>query len=730
LEAAVASAISSGTTGFTPAALAQAALEPYPISQVTPAPKVRADRETTAGGVAAAAIGALITEGTDTSFSTDVGAITSDLVTVNAGNKLEDLTAAGQTAVVNDAIGKIDAAYAAGTSQYSASTLISADEAIGETASQAEVSTELAKLNPTKASTINIETATSAQIVAAVDALVLSNTNPAVNPATLATSVYIPYPPLTSGSAVRTDRATSAPAVVTGVITTLLTSTYTASDFEADAGAVTDAVAVINGTNAKTNLTIAAREAVVKAALGVLSNAYAGLATKNYSQANILAADEAIGADLSGDATLQALTSSGLTTLLQTAITGVTGTKGTATAAAPYAAESFVQGILTNGVPNSGSAVNLSTFGVAILKSVSTNTSVDELVSYQVALQETDASDVASLGEVLLAKYPKAQAKITQGILASVSTTASSGTNAQGNDSTGRVAVLDAMATKLPTDAVAIAQGGVFDDPLHSPQYTSGVFDGIVASSSTKGHTTLVTDAPAIATGVGSILGADGDVLTNVATTFATYVTNGDLPITAVPTYASDLINGAIKGVTPVSQFSSVSSINTGLTTSIAGGALVVNANSGVKGASPATPAETVVDLESIEDQFAEAIINSESGFGNATVAKSIATELGLLAEDVAKVTKNYNVVGGSTPVATFLAGSLVEYIASVTGQTNATFVAEAEAAIEKDIELAAGNSAAIKTAVGNAVAAAENSTTAYTIYGAISIDETPVTNL
>ena len=737
LETAVANAILSGTTGYTPAALAEAALEPYPISQVTPAPKVRADREVSAGGVAAAAIGALITEGTDTSFSTDVGAIASDLVSVNAGNKLQDLTAAGQTVVVNDSIGKIDAAYAANTSDYSRSILLAADVAIGETASQAEVSTQLAiSTTLAKAGTISITNATAAQIVAAVDSLVTSNTNPAVTPATLATSIYAPYPPLTSGSAVRADRAISAPEVVTGVISQLLlngtSSTFTAADLATDAGAVAEDVAVVNGADIKLNLAIATREAVIKDALGALSNGYTGLLATNLTQADILAVDETIGADLASDATLGALTANGLTTILQASIPGVLGLKGTATAAAPYAAENFVSGILSIGVPNSGSGATLTTFATAILKSVGTNTGVDELVSYQVATKESDASDVSQLGEALYLKYPKAEAKITQGILASISATGVTGTDAQGSNSTGRMGVLNALAAAAPADAVAIAEGGVFDDPLHSPQYTSGVFDGIVASG-VKGPKTVVTDAPALATGIGSILGSDGDVLTNVATTFCTYVTNGTLPIASVPTYAADLIAGAVKGGTPATQFSTVEYANSDNSpgATIAGGALSVNTAAvrqpGV------TPAETVVDLESIEDQFADAVVTSESGlFGNAAVDKTVAAELGLLAEDVAKVTKNYT-TGNSVFVAADLEGSLIQYIDSVAvnNETSATFVGEAEVDITKDIEAAGG--ATVKSAVAAAETAAinsESSTPAYTVYGAITIDETAVTNL
>jgi hypothetical protein len=333
---------------------------------------------------------------------------------------------------------------------------------------------------------------------------------------------------------------------------------------------------------------------------------------------------------------------------------------------------------------------------------------------------------VPSLGEALFAKYPKAEAKITQGILASVAPTSTSGTTtAQGNDSTGRVGVLDALATALPADAVAIAQGGVFDDPIHSPQFTAGVFDGIVASSSIKGTKTLITDAPAIATGVGSILGADGDVLTNVAATFCTYVTSGTLPVSSVPTYAADLIGGAVKGATPISQFSSVEYANSDLTAgSIAGGALAVGSTK-----SPTVPVETSVDLQSIEDQFADAIITSESGlFGNATVEKGIAMEIGTLAGDVAKATKGYDVSGGSTPMAEYLAGSLAQYISTVLGQTNQTFITEAYGYIQTDVDAAAGNTATIKTDVHNAILDAGSGD--FAVYGAVTVDETPVTNL
>jgi uncharacterized membrane protein YcgQ (UPF0703/DUF1980 family) len=737
LVAAVDAAVLSNTlSGVTPATLVTSVYAAYPPQ--TSGSTYRADVNTTGALVGAGAIQTLITEGTDSSFSTDVGSIVHGLVNLTIPVAADKLTAAGETAIVNAAIGKISVAYAAGPTSgpgYTPATLIAADEAIGLSPSQAEVTVELASLNKTTAATISISTASYLQLVAAVDAAVTSNATSGVTPATLAASVYAFYPPLTSGSTVRADRAVSAPAVVEGVISQLLTNGNTANtpaQFATYAGQVTESVAAVNGTNTAGNLTLATREAVVEDALEVLANAYSSIAPNvtNFTQQQVLAADQTIGADITADPVLSAQTASGLTTLLQTAIAGITGTKATATAAAPWIAENFVAGILS---ANGGAAPNgatLPAFAVSILKNVYVNANVDELVAYQVGLQNNNQATLVSTGTTLFSHYPTAEAKITQGLAAAIPVVS-------GSSDANRVAFVTTLTDNQLTAATPILEGAVFVDPFYAADFAGAVMGQVYSSTTTVGTTTthtgytlLATDAPTIATGIGSILGQDGDALAQVSGTFAQFVAAGQLPVASAATYATNLITGAVTSIFPAADFLQITGTNPSGQIS-SGGSLKVT--------SATILPETVTDFEAIEDQFADAIITADGSLLKTQAgATTVASLLGTLALDIASHTKGvtFTPTGSSTTayVAQYLAGSLAEYLDSgvlsstpFSGTTSALSLAIAD--IKADI--IAANGAAVTTAVDNAISAAAASSTAYAIYGygSITTDETAITD-
>jgi len=604
-----------------------------------------------------------------------------------------------------------------------------------QTAEQTALQTALLALPGAKA-TITINNATALQLETAVSNVIKAG-NSGFTAAQLATAALEPIT-VKGKAVVRLDRSTvSGPGVVTAAISALVSSTD--ATFAADAAAVVDDVATVNVPTTAQELSLGGQEAVVKAAIAAISDFDQN--GSPLTSAALLAADKSIGNALATDGTLIGLLHNGLTTILDTAIVGITGAKAKSTAAAPYAAESFVAGILQSGVVPNGATLTAFEESMLSKPAVSANTSVDELVTYEVALKEPAASDLTSLGTSLYTKFPLAKAKVTQGILASVDPVAVSGSAAEGDDVTGRVSVADALTTAAPADASKIAQGGVFVDPLHAPQFVSGVFDGIVASSNTKGAKLLITDAPGIATAVGNVLGQDGDALTNVASTYCTYISTGALPDTSAATYATDLINGAIKGTIPASQFSSIAPI---VGANVAGGTLVINSTAlGGTVKNPVTPIETVTDLEAIQDQFADAIVTKNSTeLLTQSGAETVAGLIGTLAKDIALITKDAYYTDASSakiPVAQVLAGSLAEFIADeITGppftfhQGGKLVTETAEqivtGALQSDLDAAFAGVAAIKTAVNDAIAVGGSGD--YKYVGAVTVEETAVTNL
>src|SRR5271166_423405 len=190
-------------------------------------------------------------------------------------------------------------------------------------AGQAELTAALAIVVPTRTPTVN--TATAAQLEAAVAKALVTGT---VAPGDLAASALEPYPFGQAGAKVRADRNASGPGVVASALTELVT--LSDPNFATDAAAVTQQVVDVNQPTTTANLTIAGQEAAVKSALGAISDAYINANTN--TRTTLLAGDAAIGTALSTDANLTGLTKSGLTTILQTAIAGVTGLKGKSTA--------------------------------------------------------------------------------------------------------------------------------------------------------------------------------------------------------------------------------------------------------------------------------------------------------------------------------------------------------------------------------------------------------------
>jgi hypothetical protein len=263
------------------------------------------------------------------------------------------------------------------------------------------------------------------------------------------------------------------------------------------------------------------------------------------------------------------------------------------------------------------------------------------------------------------------------------------------------------------------------------------------ARTTDTGHTLIVTDAGAIASGIGAILGQDGNALTQISGTFADFVANTnpalpELPIASAATYANDLIAGAVKSKIATSEFSQ-------FTPGSEAGTLNVGTVATAKVAEQNTPLATVVDLESIEDLFAGAIVTRDDATIDATKAgaTAVGTELGTLAKDIATFVKgdvfvpNSN-TGTTVPVAQYLAGTLAQFVVNLGFDTTVGTGAKAFvpqtvilAAIEADLKLisTAAVNADITTAVNSVVTSGSGSGT-YQIFGEIDVPETTITNL
>jgi len=530
----------------------------------------------------------------------------------------------------------------------------------------------------------NLITASAQNLVSAVAKAIISNTDSAITPADIAAAALEP-----EGGKVRSDRNTSGPLVAAAAISALISATD--PNLAADVASVVDSVVDVNEPAPKEVLSAAGRAAVVKAALGALSDAAV-------SNPALVSADQALGAALAGDSYLQGLPGNDLTSMVQSAITGIDGGKGKAQAVAPQAAAQFVAGLVSGTTPN---GAGLPVFAVTILKNVSKNTNVDELVAFQIAGKDNASqADLVALASVLFAYYPSAASKIAQGIIAATPATSL-------YSEADRVSYVQALTAVTVKNAASIEQGAIFVDPYLAGAFTQGVFNSIIASG---GVTLARNNAVGLASGAGTVLGQDGDRLIQVAAVFSELTGSNVLLASKSGAYAAALINGAVKST--VAPFAGAAS---------GGGGGNLNVGIGIT-------ATTVTDLASIVDLFADGIIKANGIAIPASVATD-ATEIGALIQAVANFTKNEAVVIsvpgqlGSEPVAVFLAGTLANYIAGVVPQ-----FAQAPllSAVEKGV-----------TAVTNATVDKQvqslfssGSYTDYPAIGDISTQETTVTNL
>ncbi len=540
-----------------------------------------------------------------------------------------------------------------------------------------------------------VATASSKDLLFAVQQAVgLTGTAAVVTPTDLVESALEPD----AANKFRTDINQTGPLVAATAVSVLLSGTTAPAVTGTGVASITDAVLDVNQASPKHELDATARATAVKLSLGLVSNAA-------LSNAGLLVADEDIGMTLATDPFLETtLASPALIDILQGGIAGITGLTGKAQAVAPEAAEDFVQGLLASGtVPD---ALSYPNFAVEILKKVATNASVDELVSYQVGLKDS-ASDLVNLASTLFAKYTAAGdiVKVTQGVTA---VTAAGGTNEN-----ARIAFIKSLSTASVKDAVDIDWGASYVDPFYSSQFTSTVFSSIVTGG---GNKLAIKDAPTLASGLGELLGQDGNELTQVAEVYAGLTGSNILPVSDSATYAGDLIKGAADSTVPISEFAGAPVFGGGGTVG-GGGTLAVTAPT----------AAIVTDLQGIVDLFAASILDV-NGTATSAAVKADAKEIEALVKAVAKFTKSEDfIVSGSNsqPVAVYLAGSVAKEIAAL------DFSASIQAALFGAIT--AGVDAEVDKTVRGEVATdvfTDNGFEAYQVVGAVAVQDTTVTNL
>ncbi|MGA3171906.1 MAG: hypothetical protein ABSE62_12945 [Chthoniobacteraceae bacterium] len=540
-----------------------------------------------------------------------------------------------------------------------------------------------------------ILTASPTALATAVASAIYTNTDSSITPADIAATALEPV-----GGVARKDRNTSAATVTGSAIQALLF--LNDPNFSADTAAITDFVVDANAGEIAQDLSAKGQTAVVEEALAIVSSA-----ALTSTSGSLLSADAAIGQALTQDSYLEGNTvpSGTLATVLANAMPGITGVKGLAQTQAPQAAEAFVQGILSSGTVPDGAGYP--GFAVTILRKVSANTSVDELVAYQTGLAgDASQGDLVAIGTALVSAYPKAVAKVTQGLSAVIPA-------ADGTES-ARVSFAQALTGVQVGAASAITQGAIFVDPYNAGPFTQGVFAGIL-NSSAKGPKLLVSDAPKIASAAGAILGQDGDALAQVADTISQFIASDNLPVSSAATYATNLIGAAIKGTFPVSQF-------TGAAAGGGGGRLNVGAT---------IDAGTVNDLASIADLLANGVITADRlSLASSSGLRKAASEVGALAGAVVKFVKSqsFGPGGASGPVATYLAGTLADSIAATVAQLSLGNNVQSAifTAIEKSINPLTSQS--VRAAV-NAVFLSQDYLN-YPVIGPIAPRETEVTNL
>jgi hypothetical protein len=545
----------------------------------------------------------------------------------------------------------------------------------------------------------------------------------------------MPYPYGTDGStgSVRSEpnRDATAALIATDaikqVIATGTTSSIDNAMFEEYLRAVTDSVIDVNGGQTGKDLTDSGRTAVLKNALTAITNACAS--ASHGLKVDLINGDAAIGKILVTDPFLEALPSDALTTILSGAMLGISGTNPVD---APYAANAFVIGLLTSSsntftYPNRAENETIGTFAASILSKVAGNTTIDTLVTNSIATRVYGSfsnfvngrNALLTVGQTLLTTYTSANPAIETALTIGLESAVTQGVNQENQ----RVAFAEDLAGDKTASAVNIEKGAIYVDPYYAGQFTNGIF----ASLYSKSPSTLTSDAASLATGAGSIIGADGNVLTQVANTFGTFIGNGELSATNAGAYAADLIVGA--------QTTSVAPITGG------GGKWALG---------PSITAASVVDLASIADVLADGVTKS---FGsNVTAnASAFASDIGLIAKDIANIVTtesftNSQKTSQSGPIAEFIAGTLADYITALQLDGGSTGAGSPQTlaldAIKTDVEdaiNASGASQSTKNTVDADVATAVDTSPTHANayagnydgdYGAIAVQETTVTNL
>jgi hypothetical protein len=571
-----------------------------------------------------------------------------------------------------------------------------------------------------------IVTTSSSALGAAVAAVLRTNTNTALLPYYFAESALLPYPYPTGTVRAEPNRDAAA-AVVTGsaiwqIAATGTTAKVTLADFYADVANITDSVIDVSGANTAKDLTLQGRIGVLKSALAEITARYGVTPYATY-KANLLGSDTVLGEKLLADTFLEGLANKGLTTLLEDAMPGVTGTN---VALAPTLANAFVAGLITTSSntfswPDKAQGATSSTFAVSILATIAGNATTDELVSHTIGTKiyanaTANLGSLALFGEALFAAYPNVEAKVTQGIAAAI-------TPAAENENT-RYNLAYILAKANPANVVGIDEGMTYVDPFYAggaAGFTAGCFSGILATGA-SGTSTLAAFAPKIASGVGSVLGQDGNSLTQVASIFSTYVGQGTLSASNAGVYTVDLITGAETSTVLASQF-------TGKAAGAGGGKLNLT--------TPVTA--TVLDLASITDVMADGIIKYYGTKINTTDASIAAAEIGALAEDVAKFVGNEAFTDSQNPkdsgsVGVFIAATLDDYIVALkldggsTAATSPQTLALNDIAV--DVKKVVTNST-YDTEITNQETDAKNKDSVFAaITGPIAVQETTVTNL
>jgi hypothetical protein len=578
-----------------------------------------------------------------------------------------------------------------------------------DTAGQTELEAQIQSLQPGK--TI---LSCSASVLAEAVANEIASPSNTCTPQDLAISAMQVYP-YPTGTA-RPDRETSSILVTKAAINELLTL-GTDTQFNIDAAQITYGVLSVGGTNTAINLNDEGQAEVAAAGIGTISDAYVA-GTTAIPKATLLLADHAIGVSLSADTFLEGLSGKALVVIDEGALAGINGVNGTSAAAAPLAAQSLVQGMVVTGtVPDSAQGETFNEFAASLLSNtnVNVNASVDEYVANAIGAKDNNANptSLVSLAEYLIGPYytvPGFVTKVTQGIAADIPPVTTAG-DAQENN---RIAFVKALVTQYPgTVGIEALEGMVYVDPFYAggPNgFTNGAFNALY----TKSPSDLTADAPIIATGVGQVLGQDGNVLTQVASTYSTFLGAGKLPVTSAGTYATNLITGAETSTVPASQF-------TGKAAGAGGGQLNLT--------TPVTA--TVVDLASITDVLADGIITYYGSSLNAN-ASTAASEIGTLAEDVAKFTGSEAFTdtqdsSRSGSVGVFIAATLADYIVglNLASATQTDIINDIKLDVDQDVN------AVQELQISNQMIDAENNDSKYiSISGPVPVPVTACTNL